>query len=596
MQPLISHLGSNQNGYFVISNGNYLQIYDQNKNLVNEILTGPISGQLDLVDFDNDGKVNDITGMYPINTTDMSFRAYTFNPNTAALTLYLQTNISLATQGTSVNSSGVRCEDLESGAVCNAVVWSYNGTKYLNNIFRFLPNGGVTNAYLTFSYTPMAEPLAWVDADNDNVVEYLTYSYDKIILFTTTGTIERTFTSGFAGGTAMNDGWRGARFAKVDGTPQWRIATALKTTSTCGVGNYNCAYVTVYKLDGSTLWSNALSAVNSGDFMDLSNLAIGDYDLDGKDDIYVTEKRTVNNLYAKFRTFKGSDGTSLLNKQVTGVSTLRGDNSHMMLARMDADNSMDIIGVGGGTVTVYSPSLDAYLLQGFGNGCGIGDLTYDSTTEMVCSTTSTTYVYQTNFTNNNAVLLQLAFSPGLSVPINTPLSIVFNASDSEFNSIFYSALCGNGINTTEDLSNVKTCTYSQAGSYIFQGRVRDGYHAEYSMANVTITVTQSGAVCNANLVCEAEIGESYSNCPSDCAAPTGNNTIGGGDGQLSLPIHVVNPDNEEEGLLPTIYYGLLSFFSYALLPIAGIVFTLLLALTVIAIFGIVRNISRKIFQ
>jgi hypothetical protein len=55
--------------------------------------------------------------------------------------------------------------------------------------------------------------------------------------------------------------------------------------------------------------------------------------------------------------------------------------------------------------------------------------------------------------------------------------------------------------------------------------------------------------------------------------------IGGEAGSVVIETELVNPDNIEEGLLPSIYEGLLRFFSWVFIPFVSILVGILIILT-----------------
>ena len=87
--------------------------------------------------------------------------------------------------------------------------------------------------------------------------------------------------------------------------------------------------------------------------------------------------------------------------------------------------------------------------------------------------------------------------------------------------------------------------------------------------------------------CESVKGENYNNCHADCPYnPTIPAVDYNGDGKpdsLNMPVLLVNPENVNEGILPEIYYGIISLFAYSMRSVIFLAVCMMILFVVIVI-------------
>jgi hypothetical protein len=98
-------------------------------------------------------------------------------------------------------------------------------------------------------------------------------------------------------------------------------------------------------------------------------------------------------------------------------------------------------------------------------------------------------------------------------------------------------------------------------------------------------------ICDSELFCGIDSGETYLNCPNDCAIPP---TPPMSWEEVNLDENIVSPDNTEQGLLPSVYYGIATFLSNIMTPAIIIIFVVFFALIIGVIGTIIKKIAMKI--
>jgi parallel beta-helix repeat protein len=98
-------------------------------------------------------------------------------------------------------------------------------------------------------------------------------------------------------------------------------------------------------------------------------------------------------------------------------------------------------------------------------------------------------------------------------------------------------------------------------------------------------------ICDSELFCGIDSGETYTNCPNDCSPPP---TPPMSWEEVDLDENIVNPQNTEQGLLPSIYYGMATFLSNIMTPAIIIIFVIFFCLIIGVIGIIIKKIAMKI--
>lgn len=603
-QPLISQLNNPNDYYMIVQNGNYLQLYDESFTLVNELSTGQVLGTLDVIDANGDGN-NEIAGIYSLGSGYYDFRVYQYNYASNIMSLF--NNFSFY-EPTNFTSTGVRCLSY-SVNTCFTLYDTNNGTGYTRYFQSFNITTNTTTGFLLgYSIAPTKEVVQWQDYNNDGINEFISVSNDRAFVFSQTGNMLFQATNSSTERRIAN-----VKFFHPDSSNLWKVAVIYE--STCGNPLDRCLKLNTYKTDNSSFYSVSQSLIGSFANVDMSvfGVAIGDYNNDIYDDIYIASYEEGGGSpppqYNSITIFKGLDGSIFhYNRTAKTVSPsthlvdAEYPSASLTLARMNQDSFPELIITSLNRTRVYDPitTKSIYLSQSvpsYAKQCVPADLLFNGDLSIVCSGSGNSQAYFSSYTNTNPTINSLTLDPSAFLIIGQTLNVLISATDVDGNLIRYFVDCGNGVNTTEDYSNFKSCSYESVGSFDLVVYVRDDFHSTYNQFNVTILVTETGETCNLNLVCEAELGETTSNCPSDCVS--GGGSIGGEDGTLEIPIQLVDTTQtyavgEERGLLPSIYYGTLGFLSHSLAPIFLLVFVIFVVLIMFAIGTIVKKLFVKV--
>jgi len=608
VQPLISSLSyvvtdTVYKQFIIIADTGYLKIYDKNLLFYDEISTGGnVTGQISISDFDLNGLQDNVVGIF--NNT--WFKAYSFNTTSNKYSLLNSTDLNVTygfTHVYGVRSSGQNSYlmgDNSSGAMFIIKVTSTDG-KDISVTSSSLPK-----AYNTTSealYSNPAEPLAFSDIDGS----FLYYSGARVISFDVSGNI--LFAKVITGGKAVN----GVQFIKSDSTNQRRVFISTKRTS----GNNHYEEVSLYRLDGSTLWSYDLFNYATTFFvaLDCKSAISQDYDLDldigGNpidNEIYLFCQGSASAIGGTSTEFyyilKGGDGTVLANYNNSMITNPSSVNSiSLTLADMDNNGLDDFISTiregssASSKLYVRTPTSMVYNYT-FGTedvpSCVPADLDFDGKLDIICSTkTKLFYFFVGGVPNTKPIINSVTYTPSTTLSVGETLSELISATDNESDVIVYSVKCSDSDAwKTDTTSSTQTCVYSSAGNYNNTVRVRDIYHSTYNYLSYPILVTAtSGTTCNNNGVCEATLGETVASCSSDCSTTPETVTVIGG---TEIPTKLVDINDEEAGLFPMVYQGTLKFFSAVIIPLFWIVFAIMVTMTILAVFGILKKLANKI--
>lgn len=567
-QPLVSFFNASQE-FIILQNDKYLQIYDSNLVLVNEVYTNTGLGQIDTLDFFNKGTDRDIAGIYNINGTWIQLKVFTWNTTTQTFNNSFTYNFSVADNSNKI--SALR----------------HSGDSLIFLLKTNDSNFSMVRINSTFvKFTPVSyfgvNPIAWYDIDGDGVTEYIytdntnyTYAIDS------DGNMKENITS--------PDTIRDMKILNVDYSGIWKIAVLE------GIGA--TGHLSLYRPDGSLVWQQDVdygsSVSTSG-----SNLAVYDYDGDNLPDIYMATLSSGGRL--KFFVFKGNNGNILASADFVVPAPISPvTRTSLTLADLNNNGKKDFVWNENRYFHFYDISNNVTFKNDsrtviYYYSCIPADANLDGFLEVICSGKGITEYFYTNLTNQNPSVSSFTLSPASTVQTNTPLGIIANAVDNEGNVIRYKFDCyGNGSYTGESYSNAQTCYYFTMGTYNLTVAVRDEFHSTYNYGSTIITATVTGTSCNNNGICESALGESSATCPADCPIGTSNSTSSSYGG-MTIPTDIVNINNQNSGLLPEIYFGLLAFLSSVLQPAIIIIVAIFVVLLVFAFATVIKNLANRI--
>ena len=592
-QAIVSKLNSSEEKMFlIIPNGNFLQVYNSNFDLVSEAFTIQPPQQLVVLDFDNDGNNNDIASAYKINDSLFAIRVYKFGVVGEDLTKIFEKNFTTQISPiiTGLKKSGER------------LYFLYNYKLFNSSFFAnltILNSTDETQIEFPTSPTAYTEPLHWIDMDFDGTDDFMTFSTKKVAIVDENGVLK--FELNFSATSVIQNvkilsGECDLTFLQfLLGLPcnvDWRVVTLFRDF---GLG-IDSLVVRVHKLDGSLLWDDIVSGLTeltSGDSK-FGTLAIGDqFGDDSRDVLYLVMSSTGVNFRHKFRVYQGKDGTLLESRDLGGFA---GTDNFLTLADMNENGVFDFILVSDSRIFVYDPVIDSFLLNevdvSIGNNyCVPADVNNDGFIEIICSKSGNTKMYLSDFSNQNAFVTSVTLDPSNIVAINQTLFLFIGATDPEGQQIFFKHRCEAGLNFTNVTSSSDgICVFDSIGIKTLTVAVKDPFFTTFNTFDVIITVTESGVSVCGDLICEG--AETNFNCAIDC--PLGNVSQAGLSGSIPLPTELVELDNTNKGLLPEIYFGTIGFMSSVLSPTIVLVFLFFLVMIMVTVAIIIKKIAQRI--
>lgn len=592
-QPIVASLGTNQQ-FLIIYVGNYLNIYDKNLILQTQKSLGflPVSNPV-VMDFYNRGNHLDIATMVKYNSSVFTLKILTYNNNSGTLNISFQENF-----------TGSKIVDGLRNFV-DQVRFVYTNSSFSPR-YAEVNSSGVIKDFLIPSTNNLADyytqPVAWWDMDLDGITEVMTYAESNVTIFSEQdGSNVLTLDyNDVTGGSKVLDAHifpschvNFFHLWETDCHVEWKTAVLIGN-SLDGSGATSMT-MTAYNLDGSVYWSTNIPNFSASANGMSGRFAIDDdYNGDGYADIFVAFKKV--NMVG-FSVLSGLDGSILAFNNRTAFTSPTGNREDFLtIADMNHDGKNDFIFVTRPYLYVYDIFNHNFIYNSSQNVassyCIPSDLNLDGYDEILCSGNNDFYEFSSNSTNQNANIVSVTFDPATTnLVVNTPLNVFITANDPESNEIFYYIKCSDN-ESFVGTSPTANCLYTQIGSYNLTVGVKDFYHDTMNTFSQIITVTQSGNVCGNN-ICGS--GENSFNCPQDCPVtqPT-TNTTQSNNGGIEIPTKIVDTENTEQGLLPTIYYGILIFFSNTLVPVMILVFTIIIVLMVLAVGTIIKKIVGKI--
>jgi hypothetical protein len=576
-QPLVSPLYNVSEtdiyeAFLIFPNNDYLQVYNQNLDLLQETLSGNSISQIDVLDFDKDGYSDNIVGIYEFNDTLVSFKSFTYNSSLNTINKTFEYNI---TTTPTKNITGVRCSSIG----CYFTITQTNTTLYRVN------NTGTFSLNLSFTGVPI-EPIASYEMDGDGDYEFLIYSKEDILVFEEDGTIDY-HDNPF-------DEIVSVRMFEADLTDIWRLVVLGRDSGSWDVE------IKALKTSGlfKTIWTETFGGTYNPT-CDLSGqLAIDtDYNGDNINDVYVVRSGEIGVSACErisFAVYDGKNGDVLSSLDLETPADAK---SSLTIADMNNNGYLDFILSVGQRIYIYDPYSQTSILQdNISNNvysCIPADINRDAFQEIICSGNGFTKLYSSIYENQNPTISEIAYDPDITIQANTTLYAYVTALDDESDTIYYRHRCSNDENwTTTDFSSTRSCSYSSLGIYTLTFGVRDGYHDDYTTTSQIIYVSLTGVeVCGDG---ECVGSETYQSCPADCPYEEEIPDTTTSEGGIPIPTQLVDTENINQGLLPEIYYGTLAFWSKILNPLIIVVFVIFMVLIMLTIGTIIKKIANKV--
>lgn len=430
-QPLISDLEDSSNNFLIIQNFTHITLFNNNLSYYTsfQLEHTPIA-QHSIVDWNNDGKKK-IAGIYRVNATQMLFAVHQLNLGSATLSQLYNYTINLTTL-TYNNITGLRCRDTK----CFAVAYEYNGTsvnhtQWLYSFFASTSNVSLTN--LNFNYTryssfrgsitpidavgiPLETPSEF-DYDNDATYDYLIFTDRFIGVYDEYNNRIINF-SFYQNSADFQIFVRSAKWLD-DGSEQKKIAVNFEIPNSAGSStacqqesgssaSFVCSILNLFDVDSRTPYYKGYTglSVNSGDNHRIVGVAVGDYDNNGKDNIFVFTSNlgTNENVRAGVYDIDGSENyfnSSIIAGKIGNVYP----NGQLTLGRLDNSGNYTFIVYdgNGGKLWLYSPFRTSVIyynnLDAIGStrgSCIPANLNNDGNLDLFCSSFSATYMFSGN--------------------------------------------------------------------------------------------------------------------------------------------------------------------------------------------------------
>jgi hypothetical protein len=564
---IVSSFGTN--AYIVFNNGNYLQLYDKDLVLRQEANVGYTAlASLVNLDFFGDGQTDDFANLYKYNNSLYFLRVYTYNDTANTLVPSYEYNVSDVAVPT---LAGLR--------------HTGQNIYFVNSTDLIKINSTDMTALALPSIAPYSEPVSfYTDYNSDGVRDFMTFSSNNLTIFDENGVLilQKTYSTTL----------RSARMFKPTASNLWKVATLEETGSG---GATPTLTLTTYYLDGSSYWSKNIKVGSTSSQHYYGDIAVSDdYDGDNYPDLYVFGYLSypLNTDIKYFRIYKGSDGTELFTKNISLTGASAYTKAKLTIADMNHDGKADFISNLNTLLEVYNPYSDTSLLNDSiapSGYCIPSDLNFDGTQDIICSNSTKTKVYFSNYTNENPTINSVTYDPSTSVSISEPVNAIVSAYDVESDTKIYGVKCSDSDSFVGDsYTPTQTCIYTIAGVYNLSVGVRDIYHSNYNLYSHSIYVSSTGTICGDGL-CNG--GETYLTCPADCEE---GGYIGGENGTITIPVDIVNLNDTNTGLLPEIYYGILGFLSNTLSPAITLIFAIFFVLIILALGTIIKRVAEKI--
>ena len=585
--PLIAEFPANSTfnaTKVIISKGNYLYVLN-GINLVIEkqyFVGGSQLSDMAFTDFDGDGKKEEIVGIFDMASGGVNtFWVLKYNITSEDITPVYSQNL---TNDTSAYFSGIKCYPFFDTNTWTCVFSEASNSQtnltQINNTGKKtckIPTGNIysgegdtfSGAVSVLEISGTQQFLLYRGAwSGQNFVDVIDKNCNELF----------NLTRNSVGGGQYYGNLVAEWFFGI-GNP--KIAIAYDGYVSGGSSCFTSLYVK--DLDGSDWWSKTLySAGSCGIITQTPTLFLhgGDWNNDGYNDVWLG--MSDGRLYI----FNGLNGNTLLADD--GIFS-----AHTITADMNTNGVPDAI-IGGNIINLQTNTTIQDVSPK--SWCIPYDIIEDNYLDLVCSQSSNgTSIYIANYSNQNAYINSVAFDPSTTITLGQLLIAYISATDPDPFDVnkYYGIKCGNSAIWTNDSSNnAQICNFTSIGIYNVSVRVRDYWHTEYDTLDQEIIVTQTGSICDNDDVCEAGQGETFENCPHDCPYSSEENTTQA-EGGTSIPTQLVDVDNIDSGLLPSIYYGTLGFFSNILSPFFIIVVLFLSIAIILTIIAIAIKLVKK---
>jgi len=582
-QVLMAHFGENDSHVIISGSDGLLKILDSGFQQVTQINSSLSLTNLDLTDFDNDGVVDDVVGIFQTNSSTASFRVYSYN---GTLSLIREQNFSPVK-----SYSGLRCRDIN----CYFLETNLSGKSLVN-----VNSSSYSKSSLFGDSYGLNEPFAIDDYDGDGNLELYGWTVNNFFSLSLNGNREFFMSrSNFTGiGLSITAGSKPIYYGG-----SWKYLISVEGSGLCGTGGV--AFY-VKNVSGGSEWNKLLfCGASSMDSLASSGIAINDYNGDSIPDIYtmitVIKGSPSTNHTSHYMIVSGNNGTVLYEKytpaiiQTTSLGNVQYPNTMLTLARVGNFTTPEFILNTKYNHAIFSPSSNSYIINNtyFSSqvySCIPADLDKDNKQEVICSFNGLTKIYGNNGTleNRNPVVNSITLSRYPAI-VDEALIIIISATDDLNATINYTYSCDGEPSSTPTINNTYICYYGSDGYHNFSVGVKDSSHSYFDYYFADILATTDGDFCNLNGICEA--WENNTTCYTDCSGKYTTAT-----GGTPLPLTLVDIENENEGLLPEIYSGMSAFLGYIIEPLIIIIFLIFIVLIGFALSSIIAKFGNGLLR